>query len=119
MCSKKTCLFLLIPLLLLVAARLYLKSSAHARIQIAVGLMGWNGVGDLVKETFAQRWLGQKQTSSRTEFIGLLDALMEADEKYLSPTGRAVIDPDDIAEGHIYLSHLLRTARAVSLYFIK
>ena len=110
MCSKKACLFLLIPLLLLIAARLYLKSSAHARIQIAVGLMGWNGVGDLVKETFAQRWLGQKQTSSRTEFIGLLDALMEADEKYLSPTGRAVIDPDDIAEGHIYLSHLLRTA---------
>ena len=41
---------------------------------------------------------GQKQTNSRIEFIGILDALMEADEKYLSPTGRAVITEDDIAE---------------------
>jgi hypothetical protein len=48
-------------------------------------------------------------TASRREFLGLLDALAEADEKYLSPTGRAVVNPDDIAEGHKYLSHLLRT----------
>ena len=108
-CSRNVLLFLLGPILFLVAARLYLKSSAHARLSIAVGLMGWDGVGNLAKETFAQRWLGQKQTASRVEFIGLLDALMEADEKYLSPTGRAVVDKDDIAEGHVYLSHLLRT----------
>eukprot|EP00729_Bicosta_minor_P025267 gene25267-2672_t len=58
--------------------------------------------------------LGSKTTASRTEFLGLLDALAEADEKYLSPTGRAVVDADDIAEGHKYLqvvfaTHLLRT----------
>ena len=98
MCPTRTCLFLLAPVLFLIGARLFLKSSASARMSIAVNLMGWDGVGEILKETFAQRWLGQKQTSSRTEFIGLLDALMEADEKYLSPTGRAVIDPDDIAE---------------------
>jgi hypothetical protein len=109
MCTRNVCLFLLIPILLLIGARLFLKSSAHARLSIAVGLMGWDGVGELAKETFAQRWLGQKQTASRTQFIGLLDALLEADEKYLSPTGRAVVDKDDIAEGHVYLTHLLRT----------
>ena len=113
--TKKCFLFLLVPVLLLIGARLFLKSSAHARMSIAVGLMGWDGVGVLVKETLAQRWLGQKQTASRKEFLGILDALVEADEKYLSPTGRAVIDPDDIAEGHIYLSHLLRTGFETNL----
>ena len=98
MCSRNCFLFFLVPILILIVARLYLKSSAHARLSIAINLMGWNGVGNLVKETFAQRWLGQKQTNSRIEFIGILDALMEADEKYLSPTGRAVIKEDDIAE---------------------
>jgi hypothetical protein len=110
MVSTKSCVIAFaIPLVLLVGTRLFLKSSAHARMSIAVGLMGWDGVGELARETFASRWLGQKQTASRTEFLGLLDALMEADEKYLSPTGRAVVAPDDIAEGHVYLTHLLRT----------
>ena len=107
--SRACCYAVLAPLLLAVAMRIALRSSAWARMQIAVNLMGWDGVGDIARETFASRWLGPKMTSSRSEFLGLLDALAEADEKYLSPTGRAVIQPDDIAEGHRYLTHLLRT----------
>jgi hypothetical protein len=108
-CSRAFCLVALVPLLGAILARVVIRSSGWARVQIAVGLMGWDGVGEIARETFAQRWLGQKMTSSRREFLGLLDALAEADEKYLSPTGRAVVHPDNIAEGHKYLSHLLRT----------
>lgn len=109
LCCRKTevgmrwLTFFLAPIAVLIAARVAVRSSAALRVQIAVQLMGWDGVGEIAKEAFATRMLGSKTTASRTEFLGLLDALAEADEKYLSPTGRAVVDADDIAEGHKYL----------------
>ena len=99
----------LAPIIVLVVAKLAIRSSTFLRMQIAVQLMGWSGVGEIAKEAFATRWIGTKTTASRTEFLGVLDALAEADTKYLSPTGHAVVDPVDIAEGHKYLTHLLRT----------
>jgi len=102
-------LFVALPVLALIAARLALNSSGMLRMKVAVQLMGWDGVGEIAREAIAQRWIGQKSTASRTEFLDLLDTLAEADAKYLSPTGRGVVHNDDIAEGHVFLTHLLRT----------
>ena len=56
-------------------------------------------MAEIAREGFAQRLVGQKATESRREWLGLLDVLAEADEKWLGPA-RAVIKTDDIAEGH-------------------
>lgn len=103
------CLFFGLPVLVLIVARLALRSSSALRLRVAVEVLGWDGIAEVAREAIGTRILGPRDTASRREWRRLLEALAEADEKYLSPTGRAVVEPDDIAEGHRFLSHLLRT----------
>ena len=57
--------FFLVPIAVLIAARVAIRSSAALRVQIAVQLMGWDGVGEIAKEAFATRWLGAKTRGGR------------------------------------------------------
>eukprot|EP00666_Eupelagonemidae_sp_cell4sb_P016864 gene16864-4207_t len=91
------CLLLAVPAVVAALAVGAAKSSAAVRLSIAVNLLGWQGLGEVVKEGFAQpapaaairtggfaqRLLGAKPTATRSEWRGLLDALAEADEKWL------------------------------------
>eukprot|EP00466_Bigelowiella_natans_P020396 jgi/Bigna1/134139/aug1.24_g8847 len=90
------------------------------KLAIAVDLMGWDGLMNVTRENIATRLLGHKKTSSREAYHSLLNTLAEVDLKYLGPERAIaknnrksywlkVISPDDIAEGHRMINHLLRT----------
>ena len=67
MASKWCCLFLALPCLAIFGGMAFMKSSAAARLSIAVNLFGWKGLMEVAREGFAQRLVGQKMTKSRVE----------------------------------------------------
>lgn len=101
---------LLLLLAALGAAVAYVASGPHLlKLRVAKELLGWDGLFHTAKETVALRLLGSRQTESRTQLHALLDLVRRTDLEYCVPT-RRVVDAEDIAECHRFITHLVRTA---------
>ena len=95
--------------LLGIALKVALEGDPTLKLRVAIKMFGWSGLMNIVKESFAERMVGHKSTKSREAWHELLETLAEVELKYLSPA-RGFTTEEDIAEGHRYLSHVLKAA---------
>lgn len=99
----------LLAVIAAVGFRFALEHDPTLKLRVAVSMFGWSGLLSIVKESIGERLVGHKSSESRVAFHELLDTLGEAELKYLSPA-RGFLTEEDIAEGHRFLTHVLKAA---------
>jgi hypothetical protein len=89
-------------------ARWALESDRTLKARVAVQLFGWDGLREIVRQSAAERLLGERSTASRAAFHQMLDTLARAELKYVGPA-RGVTEVHDLADGARFMTHVLRT----------
>mmetsp|Transcript_14534 Transcript_14534/g.17620 ORF Transcript_14534/g.17620 Transcript_14534/m.17620 type:complete len:446 (+) Transcript_14534:355-1692(+) len=102
---------LVLGVLLAMGGKLFLTSewSKTMKLRVAIDMFGWDGFLNIVQESVAERLIGKKETESRIAWQELAMTISDIDLQYLGPT-RGFTDPSDLAEGHRFLSHVVKQA---------